>query len=228
MARAYFTPAFFDFIRQLRLHNDRAWFEANKKRYETQVRDPLLGFIADFGPRLRRISVNFLADPRPVGGSMFRIYRDIRFSRDKSPYKTNAAIHFPHRAGKDTPAPSFYLQLGPDEVFGGVGIYHPDPKTLEKVRDAIVAHPDRWKRAVSGKAFRDTCHLWGNTLKNPPRGYDPQHALIEDLKRTDFVAMTSFSEHQACSPDFMDAFAKTCTAASPFAGFLTTAVGLPY
>ena len=183
MARTYFTPAFFEFFRQLRLHNDRTWFEANKNRYEAQVRDPLLAFITDFGPRLRRISANFLADPRPVGGSMFRIYRDIRFSRDKSPYKTNAAIHFPHRAGKDIPAPSFYLHLGPDEVFAGVGIYHPDPKTLEKVRDAIVAHPDGWKRALSGKAFRDTCQLGGNTLKNPPRGYDPEHALIEDLKR---------------------------------------------
>lgn len=228
MARAYFTPAFFDFFRQLRLHNDRAWFEANKKRYETQVRDPLLAFVADFGPRLRRISTNFLADPRPVGGSMFRIYRDIRFSRDKSPYKTHAAIHFPHRAGTDIPAPSFYLHLSPEEVFGGVGIYHPDPKTLGKARDAIVAQPEAWKRAISSKAFVDTCQLRGDTLKNPPRGYDPQHALIDDLKRTDFIAMTNFSERQACSADFMEAFAKTCTAASPFARFLTAAVGLPY
>jgi len=88
MAKTYFTPAFFKFFADLKKHNNKAWFDANKARYETVVREPLLAFIADFGPTLRRITPHLVADPRPVGGSMFRIYRDLRFSKDKSPYKT--------------------------------------------------------------------------------------------------------------------------------------------
>src|SRR5207245_10784876 len=95
MAKAYFTPAFFKFFADLKKHNNKPWFDANKARYETVVRAPLLAFIADFGPTLRRITPHLVADPRPVGGSMFRIYSHIRFYNDKSPYKTHASVNFP-------------------------------------------------------------------------------------------------------------------------------------
>ena len=93
-AMAYFTPRLFDFLRELKANNSRDWFLAHKSAYEFDAREPMLRFIEDFGPRLRRISKHYLADPRPVGGSMFRIHRDVRFSRDKSPYKTHVAAHF--------------------------------------------------------------------------------------------------------------------------------------
>ncbi len=101
-----FSPGFFRFLRELKANNRREWFEANKQRYEAEVKGPMLRFIAEFGARLRTVSKHFDADPRPVGGSMFRIYRDTRFAKDKSPYKTAVAEHFPHRAGgKDVHAP---------------------------------------------------------------------------------------------------------------------------
>lgn len=227
MGKPYFTPAFFKFFAELKQHNDKTWFDANKRRYETVVRDPLLQFIADFGPALRRISPNLVADPRPVGGSMFRIYRDIRFSKDKSPYKTYAAVHFAHR-DRSRPAPGYYLSLAPGEVYAGIGLWHPDPRTLARVRDAIVAHPDRWQRVIASRTFTARCRLEGAALKKPPRGYDPGHPLVEDLKRTDFVAGTRFTQAQACSASFMPAFADTCRAAAPFGEFLTQAVGLPW
>ena len=87
--RSYFTDEFFRFLRELKKNNNREWFQANKQRYEKEVRDPALQFIADFAPHLKKINSHFLADPRPNGGSLFRIYRDIRFSADKSPYKTH-------------------------------------------------------------------------------------------------------------------------------------------
>ncbi len=227
MARAYFTPAFFKFFADLKQHNNKAWFDANKRRYETLVRDPLLAFIADFGPTLRRITPHLLADPRPAGGSMFRIYRDIRFSKDKSPYKTRATVHFGHR-DRSRPSPGYYLSLAPGEVYAGIGLWHPDPKTLSMVRDAIVAHPDRWRRVVSSKTFTARFKLEGDALKKPPRGYDPDHPLVEDLKRTDLIAGSGFTEAQACSATFMPAFADVCRAAAPFGEFLTQAVGLPW
>jgi len=99
MAARYFTSRFFEFFEELSRNNNRDWFQANKARYEHDVREPMFAFIADFAPRLRKISANYVADPRPTGGSMMRIYRNLRFSRDKTPYRTNAAAAFGHRDG---------------------------------------------------------------------------------------------------------------------------------
>src|ERR1700676_1379621 len=98
---AHFTPGFFQFFRELKSNNRREWFQANKSRFETEARDPMIRFISDFAPHLSPISRHYYADPRPVGGSMFRIYRDVRFSKDKSPYKTNAGMFFHHLAGRE-------------------------------------------------------------------------------------------------------------------------------
>ena len=119
MAIAFITPELFRFLGELRAHNERTWFEANKARYLSRVRDPVLAFIAEVAPKLSAISPHVVADPRPSGGSLLRIYRDTRFSRDKTPYKTNVGLRFPHGAGKDIHGPGYYLHLAPDEVFMG-------------------------------------------------------------------------------------------------------------
>jgi uncharacterized protein (TIGR02453 family) len=105
----HFGRELIKFLKDLRTNNNREWFQANKRRYEKDVRDPLLRFVTDFGPRLEKISSHFVADARPMGGSLFRIYRDTRFSRDKSPYKTAAALHFRHEKAKDVHAPGFWV-----------------------------------------------------------------------------------------------------------------------
>jgi uncharacterized protein (TIGR02453 family) len=229
-APAHFRPELFAFLRELRENNDRTWFLANRNRYESVVREPCLRFITDFAPPLRTISRYFVADSRPTGGSLFRVYRDVRFSRDKSPYKTQAAAHFPHSSatGKDVRAPSFYLHLEPDDCFAGIGLWHPAASSVQQVRDAIVAHPARWTRCISGKAFRARFTFWGDTLKRAPSGYDQGHPCIEGLKRKDFVVIAPFSEEEACVPDFIDWYTETCRLASPFVAFLAEAVGLPW
>jgi uncharacterized protein (TIGR02453 family) len=224
----YFTPALFTWLRQLKKNNNRQWFQKNKDRYLETVRDPLLRFIVDFGPRLETISPHFLADPRPSGGSMFRIYRDTRFSRDKSPYKTHAAAQFRHQAGKDVHAPGFYLHLEPGETFVGAGIWHPDSKALAGIRELIVEDPAGWKKSISGKRFMDEFALGGDSLKRPPRGFDRDHPLVKDLKRKDFVAFTRFSEEETCSPEFLTSFTRACRTMSPLVRFLTRAVNVPF
>ncbi len=230
MGTVYFTPGFFRFFRELAANNNRDWFQANKSRYENEVRDPMLRFIADFAPRLRKLNRNYLADPRPVGGSMFRIYRDTRFSHDKSPYKSHGSAYFHHAAGKrrDIETPGYYLHLSPGEVFVGSGLWHPQSAALAKIRDAIVAHPEKWKRAVRAPQFKATCRLSGDKLQRPPKGYDPNDPLIEDLKRKDFVTITDLNEKDACSPRFMDRFVEACQAATPFMRFLTESLDLPW
>jgi uncharacterized protein (TIGR02453 family) len=222
-----FTPGLFAFMRELREHNDRAWFQDNKDRYEREVKEPALDFVSDFWPLLHEISPYFVADPRPVGGSMFRIHRDVRFSKDKSPYKTHVGLHFRHELGREAYAPGFYLHLEPRATFSGAGIWHPDSATLKRVRDAIVADPDRWRRVIADPAFAARHRIAGRTLVRPPAGYDRDHPLIEDLKRKDFAATSRLTERAVTSRGFLEAYAERCREAMPFMAFLCDALGLP-
>ncbi len=224
----HFTLALFEFLSELADNNNREWFQDNKARYERDVRDALVQFVADFGEKLREISPHMVADPRLSGGSVFRIYRDVRFSKDKSPYKTNAGVHFRHEVGREVHGPGLYLHLQPGFLFAGAGIWRPNSATVGKIRGSIVANPDRWKSIVNNEEFISMYELEGESLKRPPRGIDPDHPLIDQLKLKSFVATTNFTEEQACSPDFIDVYANACEIASPFTGFLTTAVGLDW
>jgi uncharacterized protein (TIGR02453 family) len=224
----YFTPALFRFLKQLRKNNDREWFRANRARYEETVRDPSLLFVAAFSAPLERISKHLVADPRPVGGSLFRIHRDVRFSRDKRPYKTHAGIHFRHEAARDVHAPGLYLHLEPGNVFAGAGIWHPDSATLTKIRDAVVEEPELWIRLRGGRMFRDGWTLAGDSLKRAPRGIDAAHPLLEDLRRKDYIGVARFSEEEACRADFADRLERRLRSASPLMRFLTGALSLPW
>lgn len=227
-ASPHFTPALFEFLAELADNNNREWFQDNKARYERDVRDALVSFVVDFGEILGEISPHMVADPRLSGGSIFRIYRDVRFSKDKSPYKTNAGIHFRHEVGRKVHGPGLYLHLQPGNVFVGAGIWRPNSATVGKIRGAIVANPDRWRNIVNHASFRTTYTLEAESLKRAPRGIDPDHPLIEQLKFKSFVAVANFSQEEACSPEFIETYADSCRTAAPFAGFLTNAVGLDW
>ena len=222
------TPALFDFLRALKANNERPWFDANKARFQAEVRDPMLDFIGAFAAPLAEISPHFRADPRANGGSLFRIYRDTRFSKDKTPYKTNVGAHFRHAAGRNAHAPGFYLHLEPGMCFAGCGIWRPDRPALGKIRDAIVERPDEWTAITAARAFCETFRMAGEALKRPPRGYDPEHPLIADLKRKDFVAVADFPETDAIRPDFLDRFAEIARSGASFTAFLCRAVGAPF
>src|SRR5215813_6683799 len=173
---AHFSSDLFDFLRRLKKNNNREWFAKNKARYQQAVVEPALSFITDFSPNLYEMSPHFVADARPTRGSLFRIYRDTRFSHDKKPFKTHIGIHFSHAKGKDAHAPVFYLHLEPGRCFAAAGIWHPDNRALTKIRTAIVSQPEEWKRA------RGKLSLEAEKLKKPPRGFDSCHPFIEDLK----------------------------------------------
>ncbi len=227
-ATAYFAPDMFQFLRELKRNNTRDWFLRNKNRYESTVRDPVLRFIADAGPGLKRLSRYFVADARPTGGSMMRIYRDIRFARDKSPYKTAVGIHFWHAQGKEGATPAFYLHLEPGRSSVGAGVWRPESRALARIRDAITRRPKDWARATSGRAFRSACGLAGESLTRPPRGYDPNHPFIEDIKRRDFAVSMPLSEAVVCGSGSMVTFLDALRVSAPFTKFLTEALGLPF
>lgn len=229
MQRGHFSRETFRFLADLAGQNEREWFEANRERYEAHIKEPLLAFIRDFAPALRALNPNFAAIPRIVGGSMFRIHRDLRFSKDDRPYKTWAAAQFRHRQhSKDVHGPGFYLHIQPGDSFMGAGIWHPESATLARIRDAIVNRPGRWLEATRSDEFMETFDLVGDSLVRGPRGYNPDHPQIEDLKRKDFIASRPFTQAQVLAPDFLDLYAGSCRRAAPFMRFLTLAVGLEW
>lgn len=224
----HFTPATFAFLRDLAANNDREWFAEHKDRYIEKVQEPALEFITDFGPRLAKISPHFTADARVVGGSLFRIQRDTRFSKDKTPYKENTGVQFRHEAARDAHAPGYYLHIEPSGCFMGVGLWRPETAVAYRIRQHIADNPQEWKRAAQGKAFRETFSLAGDSLVNPPKGHDQNHPLIEDLKRKDFIASAPLSQKAITADTFIDEFTRLARTATPFMRFLCDAVGVPF
>jgi uncharacterized protein (TIGR02453 family) len=228
VAEASFEPKLFAFLSDLREHNNRDWFAANKSRYEQALLEPALAFIEDFAPHLTQISPHFRAEAKPVGGSLFRIYRDTRFSKDKTPYKTSVGIHFRHERARDAHTPGFYLHLACGEVFAGGGIWRPDTKSVTLIRRAIASEPDAWTQATLSGAFADRLDLRGDALKRPPQGFEPRHALIEDIKRKSFFGIVTLRERDVCAPGFLEEYATICRSAAPLVRFICSALDLPY
>lgn len=223
-----FEPPLLAFLGELEEHNDRDWFAANKHRYESDVMAPALAFITAMAPRLEEISKNFLALPQRTGGSVMRIHRDVRFSSDKRPYKTNLGIQFRHVMGKDVHAPGFYVHLEPGVVFVGAGLWRPEPEPLAQIRNAIVAQPDRWRKICADPDFFDDWELGGDSLKRPPRGYPADHPLIEDLKRRDFIAGKNLTAREIYRRGLPDRLAASFAGTRKFMAFLCDAVGVPF
>lgn len=226
MVSPSFSSATLDFLRELSANNDRDWFAANKHRYEADVLDPALAFIADMQKPLAKLAPSFAAVPKRVGGSLMRVYRDTRFSKVKTPYKTNIGIQFRHTAGKDVHAPGFYVHIEPDSVFVGAGSWRPAAPMLAAIREAIGEDPKTWHRIVNAKRFRETFELGGETLKRPPRGFDAEHPAIDDLKRKDFIAVAQMAPTDILEPDFKREVAARLRTAVPYMQFLCEANGL--
>lgn len=216
------------FLNDLSKNNKRDWFQANKSRYEAELLEPSLAFIEAMAEPLAKISPHFQAVPKKVGGSLMRIYRDVRFSKDKRPYKTNVGIHFRHAKGKDVHAPGFYFHIDPDEVFLGAGIWHPDSPALGKIRKAIDKKSIDWKKAKHSKAFRDRYDLAGDSLVRPPKGFAAEHPLIEDLRRKDHIGVCHFDHDVLFEPTLVKETTAAFRAAKPYMNFLCKSLGLNF
>ena len=228
MTNSYFTTKGMSFLTKLSKNNNRDWFHENKLDYEDLIRTPALNFIDDMEDELNHLSPHFLALAKKVGGSLMRVHRDVRFAKDKSPYKTNIGIQFRHEMGRDVHAPGFYLHVEPGECFVGVGIWRPDSTALGKIRDAIVEKDKDWLSTVNDKKFKKYFEISGESLKTGPRGYDKEHPLIEDLKRKDFIAISHFDDKSILSKNFKQQVVKRFTDAEPYMKFLCDALILRY
>jgi uncharacterized protein (TIGR02453 family) len=209
-----FTRELFQFLVELKFNNDRSWFLAHKPRYDEFVKQPLDAFGNEFAKRLTKIAPGYDL-PR-----VFRIQRDTRFSKDKTPYKTQAAVQFLRAsADRDVHQPGFYVHLEPGESFVGAGIWAPDAAALGHIRAAIVARPSAW-------APLSKLPLWGESYVRPPKGVDPGHRFGADLMRKHFLTWTDFDDRRVLGPGFIGLVEKLCRQVAPLVAFLDRALGL--
>jgi uncharacterized protein (TIGR02453 family) len=207
-----FDKELFQFFKELKRHNDRDWFQENKERYERFVKRPLAAFAEELAPRLERIAPGY-GYPR-----LFRIHRDVRFSKDKAPYKTQASVQFQRAlAGSDVHQPGFYVHLEPGGCFVGAGIWAPDAAALGRIRAAIVDHPAAWAPLAK-------LPLWGESYARPPKGVDPGHRFVEDLKRKHFLTCVDFEDREAIGPGFLRLAERLCKKGAPLVAFLDRAL----
>ncbi|MGI9263739.1 MAG: DUF2461 domain-containing protein [Gammaproteobacteria bacterium] len=223
-----FSPSLIGFLSELAENNNREWFLANKPLYESEVLGPALDFIAAMEQPLAKLAPRFLALPKRMGGSLMRVYRDTRFSRNKLPYKTNVGIQFRHELGKDAHAPGFYFHIAPDSVFVGAGSWRPASDALFGIRTRIAERPGEWLKSVNASDFQTNFRLGGESLKRPPRGFDGEHPQIEDIKRKDFIAIKDLDQSFVVSNDIVDQVASYFESAKPYMRFLCKAIGVPY
>lgn len=218
----------FQFLRKLAKNNDREWFAEHKSEYEDQVRDPAVELITQLQKPLAKSAPMLHVVAKAHNGSLMRIYRDTRFSKNKDPYKTNVGISFRHQAGKDVHAPGVYIHFDAKECFVGAGCWRPESSVLASIRESIDRDAKSWKRTRDNKTFREHFQLVGESLKTAPRDYPKDHPMIDDLRRKDFIAIAPLSEAEVTSAELVKLILDRIKRAKPLMKFLCDAIDVPY
>jgi uncharacterized protein (TIGR02453 family) len=226
-----FRPAAFRFLRDLARNNEKGWFEAHRDVYEREVREPMRLLVETLDARLGSIAPEIVGDPRR---SMFRIHRDVRFARDKSPYKTNAGAWFYHRdagrkvgqAGEGGGA-GFYFHLDPAACFMAGGIWMPARPALLRIREAIAAEPAALARLTGASGFRRRFDGLNQEAKlsRVPRDFAPDHAAADWLKLQSFTAPVSLEPGVVTSPRLVDRLSRDFELLVPLVRWLNRALG---
>jgi len=212
----------FDFLKKLEKNNDREWFNANKKVFESANAN-VTAFTGSLIDKLGKFDAEVAGlDPKAC---VFRIYRDIRFSKDKSPYKTNLGAYVAP-GGRKSMAPGYYFHVQPGRCFFAGGKHMPDGSELLKIRNAIVKNTDEFLKIVNKKSFRAMFgELHGDKLKSSPKGFEPDHEAVEYLKLKEFMAFVEFpNENDVLAPDFPKSLAKIAKEMYPLITFLRKAL----
>jgi uncharacterized protein (TIGR02453 family) len=217
-----FTQKTLSFLRALKRNNNRDWFKARKPEYETHVRGPMIELLARLTRDLRAFAPELVADPKV---SLYRIYRDTRFSEDKTPLKTHAAAHFPHRALGKSGGGGLYLEVAPAWVWIGGGLYMPETQELAAIRAHIAANHRALRRVVESRTFIKTVgELQGEQLTRVPRGYPKEHPAAHYLRFRQFLAGREYPAEFAHDPRFYRELVAVFRQVAPLVRFLNTPI----
>lgn len=210
------------FLRELEANNDREWFTPRKAIFETKVKAPILELISDLNGVLAKVAPDYVTDPAK---SLYRIYRDTRFSKDKTPYKTHAsALFWKQSLGKDQGA-AMYLQIGPDEVMCGGGIYMSEPDVLRAIREYAAGNAVELRKILSRPGVKKLFgEMSGESAARVPKGFDPAHPEVDLLKRKQFLLFATLEGGVATTPKLYTELKSRFEAIVPFIEFLNVPV----
>jgi uncharacterized protein (TIGR02453 family) len=218
-----FTTATLRFLRSLKRNNRREWFNRHRDDYEQHVREPMTAVVERLADDFRSFAPELVASPKL---SMYRIYRDTRFSENKAPYKTHVAAVFPTRGLAKHEGAGLYFHVSPDEVWIGGGMYAPQPPQLQAVREHIAANIQQLRAIVESPAFRRRVgRLEGERLTRVPRGFPRDHEAAEYLKHRYFIAGAEFPAAFAASPRFYSTLISVFREVLPLSRFLNHPLG---
>lgn len=212
-----FTPKTLAFLRALARNNDRAWFHARRDQYEAHVRGPMIAIINRLADDFGSFAPEMVADPKV---SLFRQWRDTRFSENKAPLKTNIAATFPHRGLGRMNGAGFYFEVAPKWVWIGGGMYAPDTSQLQMVREQIARHPRAFDTLVTSAAFTRLGGLKGDELTRVPRGFPKDHPAAAYLRHKQFLGFREERADFATRPDFYKQLVATLKTLAPLCRFL--------
>ena len=218
MASPYFSKTTLKFLRALRKNNNRKWFRARLEQYEEDVRRPMIAVVEQLAIDLQQFAPELVASPKR---SIYRVYRDTRFSPDKTPLKAHIASIFPHHKLTKHGGAGLYLQLDPDQVFIGGGIYAPDSQQLFHLRQHIADNELQFRSIIESRKFtRNFGAIAGEQLKRVPRGFPQEHSAAELLKLKQFLTSSHFPATFATEPDFYKSLLRLFKTLIPFIQFL--------
>jgi uncharacterized protein (TIGR02453 family) len=206
------------FLSSLKRNNKREWFQPRKHLYDLHCKEPLLELIAALNTGLSRFAPEYVTDPKKA---IFRIYRDTRFSADKTPYKTHIAASFSRRGPERLTTGGFYFSVAPGKIEIAGGIYHPQPDTMLLIRTHIAEHHTELRRVLTAKKTRQLMGaLQGSELTRAPKGFDPDHPAIGWIKMKDWILDTTLDGALATSPKLYGEILERFRAMAPLIQFL--------
>lgn len=218
MSTPCFSPKTLTFLRALKRNNRREWFNANRARYEEHVRAPMVALVEQLALDLPAFAPELIAEPKR---SIYRIYRDTRFSPDKTPYKTHVAAIFPHRDLAKHEGAGLYVHVAPDSVFAGGGLYRPQPRQLARLRTYIAGRHRQLRAIIGAPPFREAFGtLDGERLQRTPRGYAADHPAADLLRLKQYLAGRAYEPAFATSPRFYASLLHDFTVLAPMIHYL--------
>ena len=217
---AGFPPEAMTFFRGLKKNNTREWFQPRKEIYEQKVKAPMVELVEALMRRLADFAPDHVADPNKA---IYRIYRDTRFSKNKTPYKTHIAAVFPRRGLEKHGGAGYYVSVSPEEIEIGGGVYMPPPESLRAIRDHLAEHDEEFRHIVAAKNVRRLFgEVYGDRLTRVPKGFAPDHPAADLLRMKQFLLFSTLDVKLATTPKLYRELVIRFEAMTPFLAFLNS------
>jgi uncharacterized protein (TIGR02453 family) len=219
-ALPYFRPEALKFLRGLARNNDREWFQPRKAIFDAELKEPMLALVR----KVNESMINFAPDyVRPAEKSLFRIYRDTRFSADKAPYKNHVAAWWAREGLEKVSCAGFYLHLEPKQLLIAAGVWLPQKEQLHQIRQWLLEHHTEFRKLLESSAVRKTFpDFEGNPLVRAPKGYDPEHPAIDLVRCRQWGLSVSLPVETAYDPKLAALVVRHCKAVAPLVEALNT------